>query len=103
MKKYSLEEIKDKYIGRSESLSRKTYELELKLELIGEAIKKIRKERDLTQSELGEMIGVKKAQISKLENSTKNVSIGTLMRVFDALKTDVKLQIELEDHELEEI
>jgi len=27
MKKYSLEEIKDKYIGKPESLSRKTYEL----------------------------------------------------------------------------
>ena len=64
--------------------------------MIGEAVKKIRKERELTQSELGELIGVKKAQVSKIENSTKNVSIGTLMRVFEALKTEVKLQIELE-------
>lgn len=47
MKKYSFEEIKDKYIGKLESLFRKIYEFELKLELIGEVIKKIRKERDL--------------------------------------------------------
>ena len=34
---------------------------------LGEAIRKARLEQNLTQEELGERIGVKKAQISKLE------------------------------------
>lgn len=100
MKSYSLDEIKDKYIGEKGSPERESYELELKIELIGEAIKDIRKKRSMTQSELGELIGVKKAQISKLENNTTNVSIGTLIRVFDALGTKVRLHIETEGAEL---
>lgn len=101
MKSYTLDEIKDKHIGEEGSPEREVYELELKIELIGEAIKRIRKKKSMTQSELGKLIGVKKAQISKLENNTTNVSIGTLMRVFDALETKVKLQIEAEEAELE--
>lgn len=101
MKSYSLDEIKDKYIGEQGSPERESYELELKIELIGEAIKDIRKKRSMTQSELGELIGVKKAQISKLENNTTNVSIGTLIRVFDALGTRVRLHIETKGAELE--
>jgi len=101
MKSYTLDEIKDKYIGEVGSPDRKYYELELKIELIGEAIKDIRKKKSMTQSELGKLIGVKKAQISKLENNTTNVSIGTLIRVFDALGTKVKLHIETEGAELE--
>ncbi|MDD7336729.1 MAG: helix-turn-helix transcriptional regulator, partial [Prevotella sp.] len=36
--------------------------------LLGEAIKKERIKQNLTQEELGERVGVKKSQISKLEN-----------------------------------
>jgi len=101
MRSYTLNDVKDKYIGKEGSPEREAYELDLKIELIGEAIKKIRKKRSMTQSELGELIGVKKAQISKLENNTTNVSIGTLMRVFKALETKVKLHIETEGAEME--
>jgi len=49
----------------------------------------------LTQEELGKLIGVQKAQISRLENHTSNVTMDTLLRVFTALKAKVKLQVEL--------
>ena len=101
MKKYTLDEVKDRFIGESGSPKREQYEMELKLELIGELIKKVRKERNLTQSQLGELIGVQKAQISKLENNAKNVSIGTIIRVFDALKAKAKLTVEILGQELE--
>jgi len=44
---------------------------------------------------LGELVGVKKAQISRLENSTGNVTFETVMRIFNALgaKLNLKLQI----------
>lgn len=86
-----LDEVKDRFLGASGTPKREQYETDLKLEVIGELIKMVRKERNLTQSQLGELIGVQKAQISKLENNAKNVSIGTIIRVFDALKARVKL------------
>ena len=36
--------------------------------MVGEAVKKTRLQQNLTQEDLGERIGVKKAQISKLES-----------------------------------
>ena len=49
----------------------------------------------LTQKQLGELVGVQKAQISRLESNASNVTMDTLMKVFSALKAKVKLQIEL--------
>ena len=97
MKKYTFEGVKDKYIGQSGTPEREQYELELKLEILGDMIRGIRKERNLTQSELGDLIGVQKAQISKLENNTKNVSIGTILKVVEALKAKIWLKVELLD------
>jgi len=49
----------------------------------------------LCREELGKLTGVQKAQISRLENNTSNVTIETLLRVFTALKAKIKLQVEL--------
>ena len=65
------------------------------MDLIGKAIKQTRQERQLTQDELGKLIGVQKSQISKLENNASNVTIDTLLRVFNALQAKVKFQVEL--------
>lgn len=92
-----LSQLKDKYIGKEGSEKREKYELELKLDLLGEMIKATRKERNLTQEALGKLVGVQKAQISKLENGSTNVTIATILKIFDALKTKVKLQIEVSD------
>lgn len=95
MKTYTLEQVTDKLIGRKGTPERDVFEYELKMNLVGKAIKQTRKERNLTQEELGKLIGVQKAQISRLENNAGNVTIETLLRVFAALKAKVKLQIEL--------
>ena len=57
--------------------------------------KETRQERKLTQEELGKLVGVQKAQISRLESNASNVTIDTLMKVFGALKAKVKFQVEL--------
>ncbi|MCL2596769.1 MAG: helix-turn-helix transcriptional regulator [Paludibacter sp.] len=44
---------------------------------------------------MGKLIGVQKAQISRLENRTSNVTMDTLLKVFTALKAKVKMQVEL--------
>lgn len=95
MKTYCLDHVQDELIGKIGTPDRDLFEYELQLELIGQAIKMTRKERNLTQEELGKLIGVRKSQISKLENNASNVTMDTLLRVFTALKAKVKLQIEL--------
>jgi len=95
MKAYTLDEVQDKLIGKIGTPERDLFEYELQMDLIGKAIKQTRQERNLTQEELGKLIGVQKAQISRLENNTNNVTMDTLLRVFTALKAKVRLQVEL--------
>ncbi len=73
---------------------------ELRIDLIGAAIKKARKERELTQKELGQLVGVKKAQISKLENSLTDARFETIIKVFKALNVKVNFSVELIDQTL---
>jgi len=95
MKTYTLDQIQDELIGKVGTSERELFEYELQMDLIGKAIKQTRQERNLTQEELGKLIGVQKAQISRLENNASNVTMDTLLRVFTALKAKVKFQIEL--------
>lgn len=98
---YTFDEVKNEIIGKVGTPRRDAFELELQLDLIGQHIKEIRKKRNLTQAQLGELIGVQKAQVSKLENNTSNFSIGTIIKVFKALDAEVKLKIELRDQSIE--
>ena len=100
MKTYTLEEVQNKLIGNIGTPDHDKSEYELQMEMIGNAIKQARKDQHLTQEELGKLIGVQNAQISKLERSAVNVTINTLIKVFGALKTKVKLQIELPDNKI---
>jgi len=95
MKTYTFDAVKDELIGEIGTPERDLFEYELQMDLVGRAIKQTRKERNLTQEELGKLIGVQKAQISRLENKTSNVTMDTLLRVFTALEARVKLQVEL--------
>lgn len=93
----TLEKLKDKHLGKIGSPKRDQYEQELGIELLAEHIKLLRKERNLTQEELGELIGVQRAQISKLENNTNNVTLGTILKVFNALKTKIIFKLKKEN------
>ena len=95
LKTYSLEEMLDKHIGRLGTPKREAFENELRLDLLGEAIKQARKDRNLTQEQLGLLVGVKKAQISKLENSLTDARFETIIKVFKALNAKVNFNVEL--------
>jgi HTH-type transcriptional regulator / antitoxin HipB len=95
MKTYSLDEMIDKHVGKLGTPNREAFENELRLDLLGEAIKQARKERHLTQAELGQLVGVKKAQISKLENSLTDARFETIIKVFKALNAKVNFNVEL--------
>ncbi len=95
MKTYSLDEMIDKHVGKVGTPNREAFEHELRIDLLGEAIKRARKERHLTQAELGQLVGVKKAQISKLENSLTDARFETIIKVFKALNAKVNFNVEL--------
>ncbi len=68
--------------------------------MLGLAVKQARLERNLTQEQLGEIVGVQKAQISKVENSVKNARFETILKVFDALGAKVNFNVELNNKKL---
>jgi len=98
MKTYTFEEAKERYLGKRGTEKREKYEFELNLELIGEAIKTTRKERNLTQEQLGKLVGVQKAQISKIENNFTDARFKTILKVFKALNAKINFNIELLRH-----
>jgi DNA-binding XRE family transcriptional regulator len=95
---YSLSEMKDKYIGPIGTSVRDEYEYELRMEVLGKMIKTTRQERNLTQEELGKLVGVQKAQISKLESSANSATIDTILKVFSAMKAEINFNVRLEDN-----
>jgi HTH-type transcriptional regulator / antitoxin HipB len=95
MKTYTLDEVQDKLLGKKGTVRRDKFEYELQMDLIGKAIKETRQERQLTQEALGKLVGVQKAQISRLESNASNVTMDTLMKVFGALNAKVKFHVEL--------
>jgi transcriptional regulator with XRE-family HTH domain len=89
--------MKDEFIGKPGSIAREDYEYELRMDVLGKMIKAARQERNLTQEELGKLVGVQKAQISKLESSANSATIDTILKVFKALKAEISFNIRLED------
>ena len=95
VKSKTLSEMKDKYIGKRGSQERESYEHELRMDVLGRMIKATRQERSLTQEQLGLLVGVQKAQISKLESSANSATIDTIVKIFTALKAEIHFKVSL--------
>ena len=89
MKLIPADNMKDKLWGKRGTPEREAMEANLKEDvnayIVGEAIRKARLAQNLTQEQLGERIGVQRAQISKLEKGTSVITLPTMSRVFQAL------------------
>jgi len=94
----TLGELENKYYGLAGTPEREQYEFELSMELLGEKLKQVRKEKNLTQEQLGILIGVQKAQISKLEKGNNSATISTVIKVFSAMSAKIKFKIELAEN-----
>ena len=57
---------------------------------VGSRIRHYRTERGISQQELARLAKLDRAYISSLENGKKNISVGTLLRIAEAVDTDVK-------------
>ena len=60
-------------------------------ENMASAIKRIRRLRGLSQMDLSKKTGLTQATISRVENESKKVEIGTLFLILTALNTDLML------------
>ena len=90
----TFDELKNRYLGEIGTPSRDAYEAEVREAIqtynIGEAIKIARKEKNMTQEQLAELMGVKKAQVSRIERGY-NPTINTITKAFKALGMAVSL------------
>ncbi|MBO4370941.1 MAG: helix-turn-helix domain-containing protein [Paludibacteraceae bacterium] len=88
MKYKTHEEMLSKYIGAKGTSNRVDFDENVRAGVeaysIGEAIKETRKKQNLTQEQLGARMGVKKAQVSKIE-SGRGVTFATIVKAFKAL------------------
>ena len=100
LKTVSLNIMIDKHVGKTGTQRHDAFEYELKLELLGSSIKEARTHQNLTQEQLGQMVGVQKAQISKLENNFTNARFDTVIKVFNALNAKVNFKVELPKRKL---
>lgn len=92
MKFYTEEQIINKHIGEKGEIAREKFDAEVQSFLIGEAIKKARQSKMLTQEDLAKLLGVQRAHISKIE-SGRNITFATICRVFKAM--DIKANLDL--------
>ena len=83
-----LDDVLDKHFGKVGTPKRDAFESDVDEALhayrLGEAIKKARIEQNLTQEQLGNLSGVKKSQVSRMERGA-NLSFSTMARVFKAM------------------
>ena len=96
MKLISFEEFQDKNFGKIGTHQRDAFEKKvddaIQAYKIGEAIKQARKANNLTQEQLGEKVGVQKAQISRLERG-HGITFSTMARVFKAMNVKASLDM----------
>ena len=97
MELISADELTDRVFGKIGTPKRDAMEAQLAREVraheVARAIKRARLERNMTQDELGEKIGVRKAQICKLESGKCSPTMNTIMRVFEALGVPATLDL----------
>lgn len=95
MKLTTIDELTDEIIGKKGSPERNAFEYDLKMDIIGTIIKETRLKQKMSQADLASKLGVQKAQISKLENNTKDFRIGTIIKALDALGATLKLSVSI--------
>lgn len=96
METKSWEEIKDRVYGKIGTERRDEIERDFESFKIGLILKKAREEKQLTQSELAELVDKKREYISRVENNGSNLTLKTLFDIVEkGLGGKVKISIEL--------
>lgn len=92
----SWKDIKDEVYGKKGSPRRDDLDRDFEGFKIGLLLKKAREEKQLTQSQLAELIDKKREYISKIENNGGNLTLKTLYDIVEkGLGGKVKISIEI--------
>ena len=68
---------------------------ELRLDVLGKVVRKVRMQKKLTQEELSKRVGVSRAQISLIENNLEDdLSLQMVIKIFSAMKVRVNFSVE---------
>ena len=59
---------------------------------LGQILKGIRKELDLTQEQIGQRMGIPQKEISKMENGMGRTSVERLFRLLSALEVELVIR-----------
>ena len=59
---------------------------------LGVIVRDLRKEKGLTQSELGQRVGLDQKKVSLIENGNPNVRLDSFFRLLSALEVGIALQ-----------
>lgn len=69
---------------------------------LGVMLRDLRKEKGLTQTELGRLVGLDQQKVSLIENGNPNTRLGSVFRLLAALETGIVLQTRKTAGSLEE-
>ncbi|HBJ02768.1 MAG TPA: transcriptional regulator [Lysinibacillus sp.] len=96
MKTKSWKEVKNTVYGQKGTERRDELDRDFESFKIGLMLRKAREDKQLTQSELGELIDRKREYISRIENNGGNLTLKTLFDIVEkGLGGKVKISIEL--------
>ncbi len=89
-------EIKDSVYGKKGTERRDELEREVESFKIGLLLKKARKEKNLTQEQLANIVNKKRTYISRIENNGSNLTLKTLFDIVEkGLGGKINISIEL--------
>lgn len=92
----SWKQIKDDVYGKVGSERRDQLDRDFESFKIGLQLKKVREEKNLTQSELAEIVNKKREYISRIENNGSNLTLKTLFDIVEkGLGGKVNISIEV--------
>lgn len=87
--------IKDDVYGKAGTERRDQLDRDFESFKVGLQLKKVREEKNLTQSELAEIVNKKREFISRIENNGSNLTLKTLFDIVEkGLGGKVKISIE---------
>ena len=91
-KDYKKQQMQDTELGREyEAIQPKFQAIQPEMDVI-RAIVNARTSQNLTQNELAKRTGINQADISKLENGTRNPSINLLKRLAEGMGMNLKIE-----------
>lgn len=96
METKSWKDIKDSVYGKKGTERRDELERDFESFKIGLLLRKAREEKNLTQEQLGELVGKKRTYISRVENNGSNLTLKTLFDIVEkGLGGRVNISIDL--------